>query len=755
MSARRPPRSRTDRRREERGEEPPAGVSREAVLAHLRDAAARPLSAEELARALGAVGRAERRLRRLLEELEREGAVVRTRLGRYGLPARMNLVVGTLQGHERGYAFVVPMEGGPDLFVPAGATGDALHGDRVVARLTGGRATPRGRRPAGGVAGGERRQEAEVIRVLRRANGHIVGTLERKRGFALVTPDERRIPYVVVVPGPHVGGAGTGDKVLVEITAWPAGRRAMEGRVVRRLGRADEPGMDVLSVILRQELPLEFPARVLREAEERARVGAEGRRRDLRHLVIFTVDGEDARDLDDALSVERPGDGRAAWRLGVHVADVSHYVQPGTALDAEARDRATSVYLVDRVLPMLPPVLSNGVCSLDAGVDRLAVSVFLDLDRDGKVLAGRVFRSVIRSRARLTYTAVWELLRGAAETAADLARFPAVRLAAEGEETALLPVLVREAGAVAAALRARRMRRGSVDFDLPEAKVLLDEAGRPVVVAREERTRAHLLIEDCMIAANEAVARLCLERRIPCLYRVHEPPDPEEAREVAALLFELGVPFKVGAEPRPLAWQRAVAAARGRPEEVLVNAALLRSLKRARYAAENLGHFGLASGAYCHFTSPIRRYPDLMVHRLVKFALTAGGATEEALTRLAGDLRELAAHCSERERRAEEAEEESVRVKMAAFMKERLGEEWPALVTGVTNFGLFVQLPNLVEGLVHVSTLTDDYYRTDERGIALVGERTGRRFRLGDPVRVRVAGADPLKGTVDFVLAGH
>lgn len=721
-------------------------MTREAVLSFLRERAERPLSLEELAAALGARGRAASRLRQLLEDMEREGAVVRTRVGRYGVPERMNLVVGTFQGSERGYGFVVPLDGGEDLFIPPGAMGDALHGDRVLVRQrerAGARGAPAGRCP-----------EGEVVRVLGRANRRLVGTLERKRGFALVTPDERRIPYPVFVPGVRTAGARTGEKVVVEITAWPAGRRALEGRVVERLGHGDEPGVDVLSVILRHELPLTFPDRVLREAEESARRPEVGPRRDLRHLLAFTIDGEDARDLDDAVSLEKLAGGRAAWRLGVHIADVSHFVWPGTALDGEARDRATSVYLVDRVLPMLPPVLSNGACSLDAGEERLTVSVFLDLDREGRVLGATVTPSVIRSRARLTYTAVWELLRGAAATAAEMASLPAVRLAADASEARRLPDVLRELDEVAGLLRQRRRRRGSIDFDLPEAKVLLDEQGRPQVVGREEHTRANQLIEDCMIAANEAVARFCLERQVPCLFRVHEPPDPEEVAQLAELLFELGIPFRAAGEPRPAEWQRAVVLARGRPEEVLVNSALLRSLKRARYSAQNVGHFGLASRAYCHFTSPIRRYPDLVVHRLVKEALAAGAVTEEEARRLAGgDVAAVAAHCSERERRAEEAEEQSVRVKMAAFMKERLGEQWPGVVVGVTNFGFFVQLPNLVEGLVHVSTLTDDYYRADARGFALLGERTGRRFRLGDEVRVRVAGADPVAGTVDFVLA--
>ncbi len=717
-------------------------VSREQLIAFMRQKAFRPMEAAEIMAALGVPRADEAPFHALLNELETEGTIVRTRHGRYGIPERMNLVVGTFHGHERGFGFVVPLQPGAEhIFIAPDAMGGALHGDRVVARKSG--------RPVGG-----RSLEGEVIRVLARANQRIVGTLDREGGLGFVVPDERRIPYAVVVPAGALGGARSGDKVVVEITRWPEPRRAPEGRVVERLGRDGAPGVDILAVMYRYGLPTRFPEEVERQAEgvplEVLPEDLEGRL-DLRDRLVVTIDGEDARDLDDAVSLETvDGPDGARWRLGVHIADVAHYVPEGSALDREARERGTSVYLVDRVVPMLPPRLSNGICSLNPGADRLTLSVFMDFDARGRRMRYEFAASVIRSRARLTYTAVWRSLAGDGARPLD-ASLPAVVMAASPEEEAALPGVLAEMKKLASVLRERRMRRGSIALDLPEPKVILDASGRPLEVKRAERNLAHDLIEEFMLAANETVAAHCARRQIPCLYRIHEEPEAEKVEGLAETLHNLGIPFRAG-KRRPRDFQAALEAARGRPEEALVHAMVLRAMPQARYAADNLGHFGLAAKWYCHFTSPIRRYPDLVVHRVLKQVL-AGYLPAERAAVMAQDFPEIARHSSERERRAEEAEMETVRAKMAEWMEGRVGQVFEGTVSGVTAFGIFVQLDNLIEGLVHVSTMDDDYYRFDEEQMALIGERRRRRFRLGDRLRVRVTGASATARQVDFVLA--
>lgn len=713
---------------------------RERLLAFLRDGAARPLEPRELMAALAVPAGAQKAFLSLLEGLESEGLVVRTRVGRYGVPERMNLVVGTFQGHERGFGFVVPLQpGGEDLFIAPEAMGGAMNGDRVVARRAG-----RGR--------GGRQPEGEVIRVLHRANPRVVGTFEREKGVGFVTPDEKRLPFAIVVPAGAAGKARSGDKVVVEVTRWPEARRAPEGRVVESLGRSGAPGVDILSVMHRYGLPSRFPPEV--EAAAAGVPEAPGPedlagRADLRGLLCVTIDGERAKDFDDAVSLQ-PLEGKAGWRLGVHIADVSHYVPEGGTLDREARERATSTYLVDRVVPMLPARLSDGICSLNPGVDRLTVTVWIDFDAKGRPGRRRIAPSVIRSRARLTYNAVWAAAQGGGTAA--LRRAPAVALAATAAEEAALEGMLRDMLHLAGILRERRLARGAIDFDLPEAEVLLDAEGRPREVRRAERNPAHRMIEAFMLAANETVAATLAGRGAPLLHRVHEPPDAEKVEALAELLRALGIPFQVKDKPRPRDFQAVLERVRGRPEEALVSAVMLRSMKQARYAAERLGHFGLATDDYCHFTSPIRRYPDLVVHRVVK-AVAAGGTPPPAWAeRLAAALPDTADHCSRRERVAAEAEMETVKIKMAEYMAAHLGETFDGIISGVTAFGFFVQLENLVEGLVHVSTLTDDYYRFDEKTLSLLGERTRRRFRLGDRVRVQVARAGVENRSVDFVM---
>ncbi|HEY8552196.1 MAG TPA: ribonuclease R [Thermaerobacter sp.] len=710
----------------------------ERILAFMREKAYRPLTASQLAAAMGVDGPdAEAAFRAALERLEGAGRVVRTRTRRYGLPERMNLAVGVLHGHPKGYAFLVQPDG-EDVFIPAENLGGAMHRDRVVVRLVG-----RGR--------DGRKPEGEVIRILERANRELVGRLEwhgGEAGYGFVTPVDQRVAWDVFIPAGQLGGAKPGDMVVVEITRWPERRRGPEGRVVRVLGPADAPGVDVAAIVAKAGLRVEFPAAALAQAEQvPERVTARDRRgrRDLRDWLVVTIDGADAKDLDDAVSLQRlPEGGEAVWRLGVHIADVSHYVPEGSPLDLEARRRATSVYLVDRVVPMLPPRLSNGICSLNPRVDRLTVSVVMDFDARGRRVAYEIFPSVIRSRHRLTYEGVQRMLEGDPED-------PEVRALRE-QHADVLPML-EDMAQLAARLTARRERRGSIDFDIAEVKVVLDEQGMPRELLRRERTVATRIIEEFMIAANETVAEHCHWRQVPFIYRVHEEPDPDQVEELAAFLTILGYPLPPRRKLHPRLFQRVLKQVEGRPEEYLVNAVVLRTMKRARYATEALGHFGLAARFYCHFTSPIRRYPDLVVHRIVKELVTRGSLPPERVEQLEAILPEIADHCSQQERVAEEAERESVDLKKVQFMVDKVGETYRGIISGVAPFGLFVTLPNLVEGLVHVSTLTDDYYHYEEKLYSLVGERTRRTFRLGDEVEVVVAKVDPAARTVDLVLA--
>lgn len=709
-------------------------ADREEVLSYIREEASRPVTLEEVAGALGIPGKGHGRLAALLGKLEEAGEIVRTRTGRYGPPERMNLVVGRLQGNPRGYAFLVPdRPGQPHVYISATHINGAMHGDRVVARLLA-RARP------------GQRAEGEIVRVLERANRRVVGTLEKGRHYHLVVPDERRLTPSIMVPRKGLGRARDGEKVVVEITAWPQHRRPPEGRVIERLGMPEDPGVDVEAIIRSFGLPGEFPGKALREAEtlpDRVLEEELEGREDLRGLPVVTIDGEDAKDLDDAVSLEKV-DGR--WRLGVHIADVAYYVREGSALDREAAHRGCSIYLVDRVIPMLPPRLSNGICSLNPRVDRLTLSVFMDFDPGGKPLNYRIAPSVIRTRERMTYSVVNRLLKGEGgelrERYADL--LPYFRWM---EELCLI-------------LRGRRMRQGSLDFEFPEEKVVVDEGGRPVEIKRLERTIADQIIEEFMLACNRTVAEHFFRAEVPFLYRVHEEPEEEKMIYLKELLgsLGLGLRWRAGSKIHPRDLQGVLRQAEGRREERLVNMVVLRSLKQARYSATNLAHFGLGFKYYTHFTSPIRRYPDLVVHRIVRATLgggmrAGGGLPARMEARLRRSLPGVAGHSSERERLAQEAERETVNLKKAQYMRERLGEVYDGFIAGVTPYGLYVELDNTVEGLLHVSNLTDDFYYFDEKRYALVGERTRRLYRLGDPIRVQVARVNVEERLIDFLPA--
>lgn len=695
------------------------------VLDLMQQKSYHPMTLEELQEILG--GSLEV-LKELLQKLELEGRVVRTRKNKYGLPEKMGLVAGKLQMSPKGFGFLLPLNRQQeDIYISPANLNGAMHQDLVLARLLPNR--------------GSRRREGEIIRVLKRAHYRIVGTYERNRRSGFVIPDDPHLHQDIFIPPEESGGASHKDKVVVEITRWPEARRNPEGKIIEVLGPAEAPGVDVLCLIKKYNLDPEFPPAVKRETkkirEEIEAKDLEGRR-DLRDWRLVTIDGADAKDLDDAVSLERLPNRH--YLLGVHIADVSYYVKEGGALDKEAFRRGTSVYLVDRVIPMLPHRLSNGICSLNAGDDRLAMSVVMEVTPQGKVVNHEIFPSVIRVRERMTYDAVRRIL---VDRDPDLT----ARYADLVEDFRLMEELCL-------ILHEKRRKRGAIDFDFPEAKVLLDEAGRPVEIVRVERSIAERIIEEFMVLANEVIAQHLHFLDIPLIYRVHEEPAPDKLEELNNFLGHFGYHVRRDSEGRvhPKVLQRIVNAVRGRPEERVINNVILRSLMRARYAPEALGHFGLASQYYCHFTSPIRRYPDLVVHRILREVLAKGKLHPRRVEKLKEFVAQAAAHASEQERIAEEAERESLLMKMVEFMKERVGEVYSGIISGVVPYGFFVELENTVEGLVHVSTLTDDYYRYLEDQMALVGEHRRRTFKIGQPVQVQVVRVNVEARQVDLEL---
>lgn len=715
---------------------------REQILALLSKKDYRPLNAIEIARKIGASGKTRVALRQTLRELERAGQIARIRKDRYILPAEADLVTGKLSINPAGYGFLTPEKTtGPDLFIAAENIGTAMHGDRVVARIS--REAPSNR-----IKG---RQEGRVIRILERAHDTIVGTLQRSRNFYYVVPDDPRFVHDVYV-GPVAAvsdrrralenrrseTAGTiGDKVVVRLGAWESRHVNPEGEIIEVLGPASAPGVDMLSIIRKYHLPTEFPRDVLEQASrisEQVNGWQLVGREDLRDDFIVTIDPDDARDFDDAIRVEKLPNG--GWQLGVHIADVAAYVEPGSALDREARRRGNSVYLPDRVIPMLPERLSNGVCSLNPGVDRLTHSVFIHFDKRGLVRSARFARSVIRSAHRLTYKEAYTILTSP----------PRDQL---GEQ-------LHVAWELAALLRRKRFEHGALDLDFPEVKVRVDKEGKPTGLERVENDESHQLIEEFMLAANEAVARELKKRAIPTVYRVHENPDPEKLAEYRE--FVLSFDYKVGDLTHRAELQRLLAEVRGKPEEQALKVGLLKSLKRARYDPKPLGHYGLAKTNYLHFTSPIRRYADLVVHRALGRDRPPSGPASAASQPGMAEITSIAEHISRTERNAADAEIDATQMKKLEFFQRQLAGRKPqifsATVVDVRNYGLLVELPDaLITGLVHVSSLTDDFYLFEPARRQLIGRRSRKRFRIGDEVSVFVARVDPFKRQVDFAIA--
>ncbi|MEZ4414599.1 MAG: ribonuclease R [Gemmatimonadota bacterium] len=684
----------------------------------LRESRRGPMKPRDIARTLGVRSEEYPSFRRQLRDLELQGLVYKVRGKRYAVPASIDLVVGTLEVTRRGHGFLVTGEGRDDILVPEEALETAMDGDRAAVRIEG---RSRGRR------------YGRVVRILERAHPTVVGAYQAHRRFGTLRPADRALPRDILIPEGEAGAARDGDLVRVEIVSYGSSRAGPVGRVLEVLGQEGEPGVDVLAIIHSHGLPASLPpglGAAARAAVEAAERRPEADRQDRTDLHVVTIDPADARDHDDALSVQELEGGLV--RVGVHIADVAHYVTAGSEVDLEALRRGTSVYLVDRVLPMLPEALSADACSLVPGEPRRVVTVYVDFDAKGAVVGHRFERSWIRSRHRLSYEEAQESLTGSRslDPATDAA--------------------LQRLDWLAGVLRRARKLRGSIDFDVPEARVVLEEGGSPIQIERRARFESHRLVEDFMLLANETIAREGSRKGWPLLFRVHHSPDPDRLDKLRELLS--GVGYTLPERVSPGALQKVLERAEGRPEQALVATSVLRAMMRARYASTDDGHYGLAAQHYAHFTSPIRRYPDLHVHRVLAADLFGAERGAEAWTEEA--LASLAEHVSRRERVADEAERDSVELKKIEYMERHLGDDLTGRISSVVPFGFFV-VPDDVfaEGLVHVSSLADDFYHFHERSLALVGERRGRIFRIGDPVTVRVARVDRSERRIDLVLA--
>ncbi|SOC40245.1 ribonuclease R [Ureibacillus acetophenoni] len=700
------------------------------LLDLMKDDEYKPLKVDELEELLQLEDADEfKDLIKTLVRMEDQGYIVRSRSNRYGLPERMNLMRGKFIGHAKGFGFVTPEEEGmDDIFIPPHEINGAINGDTVLIRVL-------------KESSGDRR-EGTITKVIERGQTTFVGTYQANRGFGFVVPDDKKLNMDIFVTKEDSLGAVDGHKVVVEITNWPSEIKSATGIITKILGHKNDPGVDILSIIYKHGIPPEFPQEVVDAAgqvpdsiSEDDLVG----RRDLRNETIVTIDGADAKDLDDAVTVTKLEDGN--FKLGVHIADVSYYVTEGSLLDREAYDRATSVYLTDRVIPMIPHRLSNGICSLNPQVDRLTLSCEMTIDRNGQVVEHEIFQSVIKTTERMTYHDVNRILVD--EDKEVMKRYES-----------LVPMF-KNMEELAQILRNKRFERGAIDFDFKESKVLVDEDGWPQDIVLRERGTAERLIEEFMLAANETVAEHFHWMDVPFIYRIHEDPKPEKLNRFFEFVTNFGLVVKgTGNSVHPKALQEIIKAIEGLPEEPVISTMLLRSLQQAKYYPESIGHFGLSTEYYTHFTSPIRRYPDLIVHRLIRTYLINGDVSKETRFKWAEAMDEIADHTSDRERRAVDAERDTDALKKAQYMSGKIGEEFEGMVSSITNFGMFVELPNTVEGLVHISNMTDDYYHFDDRQMIMVGEHTGRQFRIGDEVQVRVTNVIIEESSIDFEVVG-
>lgn len=697
------------------------------ILAYMESADYIPLKRKEMRVVLSVPDADKEEFEQIVTELIAEGKIIETKRGKLSAPKALQMATGTFLSHAKGFGFVTPEEGGNDIFIPASETNGAMQKDKVLYKVI--------QKSSDG-----KKAEGTIIKVLERANSRIVGLFEQVKGYGFVIADDKKFAKDIFIAKELTMGAVTGHKVVVEITDYGADRRNPEGKIVEILGHINDPGVDILSVIKRYDLAVEFEKEVYQEIEnletevkEEDKIGRE----DLRDVLTITIDGEDAKDLDDAVSLQILQNGN--FELGVHIADVSHYVKFNTELDKEAYRRGTSVYLVDRVIPMLPHKLSNGICSLNPNTDRLALSCIMEIDHRGQVLDHKVVNSVIHSDYRMTYTAVREILEDGT---------PA--LLAEYQE--IVPML-QNMNKLRMVLAEKRKKRGSVNFDLPESKIILDENGKPIDIRPYERSIATNLIEEFMLVCNETIAENFFWQEVPFVFRSHQEPDEEKTEKMEQFLRGFGYRVKKkDGELHPREIQKVLSEIEGKTEERVITRVVLRSMMQARYTADNQGHFGLAAKYYCHFTSPIRRYPDLQIHRLIKMILAGemNGKKEESLRR---KMPEIAAHCSKRERIADEAERDTDNLKKVEYMMDKVGEYYEGIISGVTSWGIFVELPNTVEGMVALAQMDDDYYEFDEKNMLVFGRKSGKTYRLGDTVEVMVAKVSKEMGTIDFVFA--
>lgn len=683
-----------------------------------------PMKAKEMAVVLSVPKSQRSELQEVLDALVMDGRIEVTSKGKY-IKSEGKYLIGTFTAHARGFGFVSIEGEEEDIFIPESQVHGAFHMDTVQVAVTS--------------ENSGKCREGTITKIISRGTTRIVCTYEKSKTFGFAVPDNPKFGSDIFIPQERSKGAVSGHKVVVEITDYGKEGRKPEGKVVEIIGHINDPGTDIMSIVKAYDLPVEFSEKIMHQVEnvsnEVSTADMAGRM-DFRDWQTVTIDGEDAKDLDDAITLTKEGDN---YKLGVHIADVSNYVQEHSALDVEALNRGTSVYLVDRVIPMLPHALSNGICSLNAGENRLALSCIMTINPKGKVIDHKIAESVVKIDRRMTYTAVKEILEDHNEETISAYR-------------ELVPMF-EKMGELAALLRGNRMKRGSIDFDFPETKILLDKNGRPLEIKPYDRNTATKLIEDFMLIANETVAQEFFWQEIPFLYRTHETPDEEKIRKLATLIGNFGYTLHISQEEiHPKELQKLLGKIEGTPEEALISRLTLRSMKQAKYTTENSGHFGLAASCYCHFTSPIRRYPDLQIHRIIKETLR-GRMNHKQMAHYETILPEVAKHSSETERRADEAERETEKLKKAQYMAEHIGEVYEGVISGVASYGMYIELPNTVEGLVHVTSLTDDYYQYFEDTFELVGEVTNRHYKLGQKVYIRVIGVDEIVRTIDFELA--
>ena len=683
-----------------------------------------PMKLKELAIFLEIPKARREELKEVLDSLLEEGRIGISKKGRYG-KAQDFARVGIFSGHAKGFGFVTIEGQEQDIFIPSEKTAGAMHRDKVQVVIQ--EEQTKGKRP-----------EGAIVRILERANETVIGYYQKNKNYGFVLPDNQKLNQDIFIPQGKDMGAVTGHKVVVRITDFGGERHNPEGIITEIIGHVNDPGTDILSIIKAYGLPEEFPKEVMRQAalmpdmvDDREVEG----RWDLRHLPTVTIDGEDAKDLDDAITISKEGD---HYTLGVHIADVTHYVQEGMPLDEEAYKRGTSIYLVDRVIPMLPHKLSNGICSLNAGTDRLALSCIMEIDDKGNVLGHQIAETVINVDKRMTYTVVNAIVTDQDKTVME-----------EYQELVPMFCLMKE---LADILRAKRRQRGSIDFDFPESKIVLDNKGKPIEIKPYERNAATRIIEDFMLMANETVAEDYFWQELPFVYRTHEYPDPEKMKRLGTFINNFGYTIRTqNGEVHPKEIQKLLDKIEGTSEEALIGRLTLRSMKQAKYGTICTGHYGLAANYYTHFTSPIRRYPDLQIHRIIKENLK-GGLREKRIAHYEQILPEVAVQCSVMERRADEAERETDKLKKCEYMSQHIGDIYQGVISGVTNWGLYVELPNTVEGLVHINELQGDYFIFDEEHMELVGDLTGIRYKLGQKVCVKVAGTDKITRTIDFIL---